>query len=154
MRSADIVPVLSALAVVLSAVWLAVKLRNMERDRFVAVTNTLFQIWQSPDFMRAQLWIVYELSETSWEEFLVHHQGREGQAALLRVTGFYNRLGTLVLLGMVDGRAILKTIGPTACAVWRKVEPLMAGARQENGNFLADFQRLVPHCVSVDQASE
>lgn len=152
MRILDLAPIISAAAFAISAVWLFVKLRQMQRDRFVAVTNTLFQIWQSPDFMKAQLWIIHELQAETWQDFLRQHAGREGEAALLRVGGFYNRVGTLVNSGFVDGRFILRTIGGTAAQVWRQVAPLMADARSENPGLFRDFERLVPHCTSCFSA--
>ncbi len=147
MRSlGEIAPLVSATAFVFSAVLVVLQLRNTRRDRFVAVTNTLFQIWASPDFMAAQLWLIYEMNEKSWEEFRQQHHGKDGEAAFLRVTGFYNRVGTLVRLNLVDSRLILRTIGSTADAVWNKVEPFLKEARQQNPLFLADYERLVPCC--------
>ena len=148
MRIVDIAPFVSAAAFLISAVWLLVKLRQMQRDRFVAVTNTLFQIWQSPEFMKAQLWIIHDLKAQSWQEFLAQHAGKDGEAALLRVGGFYNRVGTLVNSGFVDGRFILRTIGSTAGEVWQKIEPLIADARAKNPGLFADFEGLMPHCAS------
>lgn len=146
MRIADIAPLISATAFVFSALLVVVQLRNVRRDRFVVITSGLFQIWQSPDFMRDQLWLIHELKETTWKEFRERHGGREGEIAFLRVTGFYNRVGTLVSLRLVDGRVILRTIGGTGYAVWQRVEPYIRDARKEHPAFLADFERLVPRC--------
>ncbi len=146
MRISDIAPLISAAAFLISAVWLLVKLRQMQRDRFVAVTNTLFQIWQSPEFMKAQLWVIHELKAGSWDEFLAQHAGKDGEAALLRVGGFYNRVGTLVNSGFVDGRFILRTIGSTAGQVWHKIQPLMDDARAKTPGLFVDFERLILHC--------
>lgn len=63
MKIADIAPLISATAFVFSAVLVVVQLRNVRRDRFVAVTYGLFQIWQSPDFMKAQLWVMHEMDK-------------------------------------------------------------------------------------------
>lgn len=148
MRVVDLAPVISAAAFIISASWLFVKLRQMQRDRFVAVTNTLFQIWQSPDFMKAQLWIIRELQAASWQEFLDQHGGREGEAAWLRVGGFYNRVGMLVNSGFVDSRFILRTIGGTASQVWQKIQPLVLDARVNNPGLFVDFEGLIPLCTS------
>lgn len=86
------------------------------------------------------------MKEHSWETFRARHGGQDGEAAFLRVTGFYNRVGTLINLRLVDARAILRTIGGTACAVWKHVEPLVQDARRDNPGALADFELLVPHC--------
>ena len=150
MRLADIAPLISAIAFVFSATIVVLQLRNVMRDRFVAITFGLFQIWQSPDFMTAQLWLIYEMGETSWREFQEKHRGKQGEVAFLRVTGFYNRVGTLINLRLVDSGVILRTIGATACAVWNRVEPLVTDARQDMPGFLADFENLLPHCVSYE----
>lgn len=150
MRAIDLAPVISAAAFAISAAWLFVKLRQMQRDRFVAVTNTLFQIWQSPDFMKSQLWIIRELQAASWQEFLDQHGGREGEAAWLRVGGFYNRVGMLVNSGFVDGRFILRTIGGTASQVWQKIQPLVQDARAKDPGLFSDFEGLIPRCASGD----
>lgn len=114
-------PLISATAFVFSAIMVTLQLRNVLHDRFVVITNALFQTWQDPDFMKAQLWIIREMNEQSWQEFQNHHGNKEGEAAFLRVTGFYNRVGTLIHLSLVDGRSILRRIGGTACAVWQKL---------------------------------
>lgn len=146
LRLSEIAPLVSAAAILVSLAWFMIRFRNIQRDRFVAITNTLFQIWQSPDFMRAQLWIMRELAESSWESFANNHAGTEQEISFLRVTGFYNRVGTLVTLGLVDGKPILRTIGGTAHAVWKKVAPLALAARREQPGFLVDFERLIPYC--------
>ncbi len=46
------------------------ELDHMARDRYVTATNTLLQIWESPEFQCAQLWILYQLEPMSWEEFI------------------------------------------------------------------------------------
>lgn len=98
--------------------------------------------------MKAQLWVIHELKTGSWQEFLAQHAGKDGEAALLRVGGFYNRVGTLVNSRFVDGRFILRTIGSTAGQVWQKIEPLIADARAKDPGLFADFEGLIPHCVS------
>ena len=145
MQLLEIAPLITAIALVVSAIFVAIQLRNVRRDRFTAVTNELFGIWQSADFMAAQLWLIHDVAETFWAEFRSRH-GKDGEAAFLRVTGFYNRVGTLITLGIVDERTILRTIGATAYAVWTKAKPLVEGARAENVTLLREFERLVPIC--------
>lgn len=140
------------MALVVSAIFVAIQLRNVRRDRFITVTNELFGIWQSPDFMVAQLWVIHDVTEDSRQEFRIRH-GKGGEAAFLRVMGFYNRVGTLITLGIVDERTILRTIGATAYAVWTKTKPLIEGARAENVTLLREFERLVPICQSLLQVS-
>lgn len=153
MQLLEIAPLITAIALVISAIFVAIQLRNVRRDRFIAVTNELFGIWQSPDFMAVQLWLIHEVTESSWGEFRSRH-GKDGEAAFLRVTGFYNRVGALITLGIVDERTILRTIGPTAYAVWTKTKPLIEGARAEKVTLLREFERLVPICQSLFQVGK
>jgi len=134
----------SALAFVFSAIVVVVQLRNVRHDRFVQITNGLFQTWQSSDFMKAQQWVINEMP-INWPE-LQKRRGTDHETNFVRVTGFYNRIGTLVTLGLVDGQTILRTIGGTAREVWKKTEPLLADARREDATFLRDFERLLPFC--------
>lgn len=152
MQLLEIAPLITAMALVVSAIFVAIQLRNVRRDRFITVTNELFGIWQSPDFMAAQLWLIHDVTENSWREYRNRH-GNKGEEAFLRVTGFYNRVGTLVTLNIVDERTILRTIGATAYAVWTKTKPLVEGARAENVTLLREFERLVPMCQSLFQGS-
>jgi hypothetical protein len=113
MQLLTVAQLITAIALVVSAIFVAVQLRNVRRDRFIAGTNELFGIWQSSDFMAAQLWLIHDVTESSWLEFRSRH-GKDGEAAFLRVMGFYNRVGTLITLRIVDERTILRTIGATA----------------------------------------
>lgn len=150
MQLLEIAPLITATALVVSAIFVAIQLRNVRRDRFIAVANELFGIWQSADFMAAQLWLIHDVAGNSWSEFR-SRRGKEGEAAFLRVTGFYNRVGTLITLGIVDERTILRTIGAAAYAVWKKTRPLIEGARAENTTLLREFERLVPICEAFLQ---
>jgi len=144
-RLMDLTPLVSATAFLFSAILVVIQLRNVQRYRFVAITAGIFQAWQSADFMEAQLWIVHELSERSWSEFQEHHGGKDGEVAFMRVTGFYNRAGTLVNLDLVEPPVLLRTIGVTAVSVWTKIAPLVPDARREHPAFLLDFERMVPY---------
>ncbi len=112
MNIGQIAQLVSAVALVFSAIVVVVQLRNVRHDRFVQITNGLFQTWQSPDFMKGQQWIIHEMP-ASWQE-LQKQRGTDREADFLRVT--------LVTLGLVDGRAILRTIGGTANQGWKKTE--------------------------------
>jgi len=70
------------------------------------------------------------------------------QVRRLRVGGFYNRVGTLVNSGFVDGRFILRTIGSTAGQVWQKIEPLVSDEGAKSPGLFADFEGLIPRCAS------
>src|SRR5438093_8901805 len=88
--------------VVLAGVSVAImELDHMARDRHVTATNLLIEIWESPEFQRAQLWILYELKSPSWEEFVAEHGGKDGEQALIIVGSYYNHLGTLIHDGLL-----------------------------------------------------
>jgi hypothetical protein len=145
---------LNAVASIISAVGLlggtivvAMQLRHMAKDRYVAATGTLFEIWESREFQEAQMWILHRLEERTWDEFLAKHRADFGEGAFHRVGGFYNRVGTLILRRLIDKDVTLRTMGGYAIAVWRKIEPLVREARRvEHSNLFDDFERILPDC--------
>lgn len=142
-----IASIISAVAFLLGAVVVALQLRHMAQDRFVAATGSLFEIWQSREFQEAQLWILHRLEERTWDEFLLKHRGDFGEGAFHRVGGFYNRVGTLTMRHLIDKEVTLRTMGGYAIAVWRRIEPLVLEARRvEHSNLFEDFERMLPDC--------
>jgi hypothetical protein len=139
--------VISMVAFVLTAVYIRSELKALEKDRYLSITSELFSVWQSPEFMQAQLWLLHRLEETAWESFVERHRADIGEAAFHRVGSFYDRLGTLVRMGFVNDQEILSTVGAYAIAVWQKIEPLVREARRlENSVLFDDFERLLPAC--------
>lgn len=142
-----IASLVSMLAFIASALYVRNQVRALEKDRYLTITNQLFTIWQSREFMDAQLWLLHRLDSANWYEFVRDHRGDEGEAAFHRVGAFYERIGTLARLGMVNEEEILSSIGPYAIAVWQKIEPLVREARQiEHSTLFDDFERLIPDC--------
>lgn len=142
-----IASVVSMLAYVVTAIFIYGELRASEKSRFLQITSELYATWQSREFMDAQLWIMHRLQETTWEAFVAAHRADYGEQAFHRVGSFYDRVGTLVRLGLIDEREILSTIGAYAIAVWKKIEPLAREARRiENSVLFDDFERLLPAC--------
>jgi hypothetical protein len=138
---------ISMIAFILTAVYVRDQVRGLEKDRYLNITSELFTTWQARDFMEAQLWLLHRLEETTWAEFVAKHRGDAGEVAFHRVGSFYDRVGTLVRLGLIDDREILATIGGHAIAVWNKVESLVREARRiENSALFGDFERLLPAC--------
>ena len=142
-----IATVISMFAFVATALYIRAELRAQEKDRFLNITNELFTVWQSREFMEAQLWLLHRLESATWSEFVEAHRADFGEMAFHRVGSFYDRVGTLVRLGMVDEAEILSTIAPHAIGVWQKIEPLVREARRiENSVLFDDFERLLPAC--------
>ena len=139
--------IISALAFLAGTIVVAMQLRHMAKDRFVAATSALFEIWESQEFQEAQMWILHRLQERTWEEFLAKNRGERGEIAFHRVGGFYNRVGTLIVRKMIDTDVTLRTMGGYAIAVWRQIEPLVREARRvEHSNLFDDFERMLPEC--------
>jgi hypothetical protein len=140
---------ISMVAFIASAVYVRAELKHGEKSRYLETTNQLFSVWQTADFMEAQLWLLHRLEETTWEEFVRAHRADYGEIAFHRVGSFYDRVGTLVRRGFIDEEEILSTMGPHAIAVWQKIEPLVQGARRvENSVLFDDFERLLPACLA------
>jgi hypothetical protein len=146
----------SALATALTVIALAVtaflviaQLRRQVEDQFVSGTAGLFAIWVDDDFQRAVQWVLYELSEETWRDFVRTHHGGYGQRALTRVGGYFNRVGYLVIHRMLGGQdlILLDTLAGPAIEVWQKIEPLVLEARLvENSTMFQDFQQMLPRC--------
>ena len=139
--------VISMIAFIATAVFVAAELKGLEKSRYLQITSELYATWQSREFMDSQLWLMHRLEETTWEAFITAHRADFGEQAFHRVGSFYDRVGTLVRNRLVDEREILSTIGAYAIAVWHKIEPLVREARQiENSVLFDDFERLLPSC--------
>jgi rhodanese-like protein len=122
-------------------------LKALEKSLYLQVTSELYATWQSQEFMAAQLWLMHRLEETNWEAFTAAHRADYGEQAFHRVGSFYDRVGTLVRMRLVDEWEILSTIGAYAIAVWHKIEPLVKEARRlENSVLFDDFEKMLPAC--------
>jgi hypothetical protein len=142
-----IASVVSMLAVVATAIGVAVELKAQEKSRYLQVTSELYTTWASREFMDAQLWLMHRLEEATWEAFIAAHRADYGEQAFHRVGSYYDRVGTLIRMRLIDDQEILSTIGAYAIAVWKKIEPLVREARQiENSVLFDDFEQMLPSC--------
>jgi hypothetical protein len=142
-----IATILSALAYVITVYYLRNQLKGLEKDRYLNVTNQLFSIWHSKEFMTDQLWLLHLMSETTWEDFIAAHRADRGEVAFHRIGAFYDRVGTLVRMGVINEKEILSTMGGHAIAVWAKIRPLVYEARRlEHSTLFDDFEKLLPAC--------
>jgi len=138
---------ISTIFFIVTALYVRAELIGLEKDRFVNVTSELFGIFQNEDFMKAQMWLLHKLEEMSWEDFITAHRGDVGEIAFHRVGSFYDRVGTLVRLKLINDKEILSTLGGYAIAVWQKIEPLVKEARKvENSVLFDDFELMLPAC--------
>jgi hypothetical protein len=139
---------ISMIAFILTALYIRAELKALEKDRYLAITNQLFSIWQSKEFMESQLWLLHRLQQTSWSDFVRAHRADIGESAFFRVGSFYDRVGTLVRMGLVNKEEILTTVGAHAIAVWQKIRGLVEDARRvEHSTLFADFEHLLPSCL-------
>jgi hypothetical protein len=137
------------MAFVVSIVLLLRQLGHQGKEMFVSGTATTFASWMDDGFQRAQQWVLYELQEQTWREFVAAHRNDYGERAFIRVGSYYNRVGYLVtyqLLGSND-RVLLDTVAGLAIAVWQKIGPLVLEARLiENSTLFQDYERMLPRC--------
>lgn len=142
-----IATVVSTLAYIITALYIRAELLGIEKDRYINVTSELFKIWQDPDFMKAQLWLIHRMEETSWAQFIAKHSADYGEVAFHRVGSYYDRVGTLVKLKLINEQEILSTVGGHAIAVWQRIESLVREARAiENSVLFDDYEALLPAC--------
>jgi hypothetical protein len=139
--------VLSMVAFILTAIYVRAELKAMDKDRYLTITNQLFEIWETPEFTNAQLWLIHRLEERTWPDFVKAHRADKGEAAFLRVGSFYDRVGLMVQLGFVRAEEILPTVGAHAVRVWEKIQPLVYEARRvEHSSLFENFEKLLPAC--------
>lgn len=137
----------STVAYIVTALYIRAELKGLEKDRYLTATGELYAIFQSREFMEAQLWLLHRLQETDWHSFIQAHRADVGEIAFHRIGSFYDRVGIMVRLGLVNEKEILTTIGAYAIAVWQKIGPLVEEARRiENSALFADFERILPAC--------
>ena len=142
-----IASLLSTIVFIFSVIYLRAELKAMERDRYLSITNQLFALWETRDFMDAQLWLMHRLEPTTWADFVQKHRADAGEAAFHQIGSFYDRVGILIHLGLVRQEEILPTIGAFAIAVWQKIEPLIREARRiEHSTLFCNFERMLPAC--------
>ena len=134
-------------AYLITVYYVRAELKGLEKDRYLNVTSQLFTTWQSKDFMEAQLWLLHKLQETTWESFVAAHRADTGEMAFHQVGSFYDRVGTLIRMDLINDQEILATMGGYAIAVWQKIGPLVLEARQiENSVLFQDYERMLPSC--------
>ncbi|HLW70313.1 MAG TPA: hypothetical protein VKS22_06800 [Candidatus Binataceae bacterium] len=144
---AAIATIVSSVAIVASAIFVVLQLRQATRDRYFQITSHLFEIWQSPEFRDDELYLLHKLPSQVWEEFVAGGRGERAERALHRVGGFYDRVGNLIQHGLINEDDILPTIGGFAIAVWQRIEPLVLEARRRENAFLfQNFEAVLPTC--------
>jgi hypothetical protein len=144
---AAIATVVSSIAIVASAIFVVIQLRQAARDRYVTITSNLFEIWQSPAFQEDQLFLLHKLPAASWEEFVAGGRGERAERALHRVGGFYDRVGNLIGNKLIHEDDMLPTIAGYAIAVWQRIEPIVNELRRHENAFLfQNFEIMLPNC--------
>jgi len=144
---ATVATIISSIAIVASAIFVVVQLRQAARDRYFAITSHLFEIWQSPEFQDDQLFLLHKLPTQSWDEFVANGRGERAERALHRVGGFYDRIGVLIKRGLIRQDDILATVGGSAIAVWSRIEAIVLEARRRENAFLfQNFEAILPNC--------
>src|ERR1700722_5064114 len=106
-----IATVVSMVAYIITALYIRAELKALDKDRYLTVTSELFKIWMDPEFMKGKSWLFYKMPETDWHEFVLNHRGDYGEMAFQRVGAFYDRIGTLVRLKLINEMEILSTVG-------------------------------------------
>src|SRR5437899_11232048 len=91
--AAAIATVVSTVAFAASAIVVAVQLRQAARERYFSVTAHLFEIWQSPEFQRDQLFLMHKLGDPNWQDFCSMGRGEHAELTIHRVGGYYDRVG-------------------------------------------------------------
>src|SRR5712692_9551416 len=90
--ASTIAAIVSALAIGAGTAFVVVQLRQAAKDRYFAITQRLFEVWQETSFQEDQLYLLHKLSTLTWDEF-AGARGERAERALHRVGGYYDRVG-------------------------------------------------------------
>ncbi|HXW85246.1 MAG TPA: rhodanese-like domain-containing protein [Candidatus Binataceae bacterium] len=139
---------ISTVAIVAGAIFVVAELRSAAKDRYLEVSNSMFEIWHSAEFQEDQLYLLHQVPVSSWTEFTANGRGTRAERAFLRVGGFYDRVGHLVLSKLLRQDQILPTISGDAIRVWQKIEPMVREARRsENLLLFSNYELMLPQCI-------
>jgi hypothetical protein len=75
-----IATIVSSVAIVASAIFVVVQLRQAARERYFTITANLVEIWQSSQFQDDQLFLLHKMNAVSWDEFVVDGRTRQARA--------------------------------------------------------------------------
>lgn len=139
---------ISAVAIVAGAVFVVFEMRDAAKDRYLQISNSMFEIWHSPEFQEDQLLLLHQLPASTWSQFTANGRGSRLERAFHRVGSFYDRVGNLVMSGLVRQDQLLPTISGDAIRVWQKIEPLVREARKaENLLLFQNYEAVLPNCL-------
>ncbi len=134
---------LSAVGVLIGAIFVLFQLRHMEMHRNVEISMKLFEWSESDRLRRAFRWVEDEFQFADYEK-MFKESSSEVRDYPYQVTAFFEQVGFLIGKKFVDLDVIDDRLGPYIISNWKKLEPWIISLRKEKGDqtFGEHFQAL------------
>jgi len=133
------------LVIAATAIAALVQLRHARRGNSIAAYSDLSEVRDSAAFAHAQEFVTADLNNLAHNpEFryqLVHHAARtaeyrESILAINKVGNYYESMGAMVKLGLVDKDLVLQLWWEYILRSWKALEPITAASRRALGDGL------------------
>ena len=121
---------LSVAALSTSTVLLIRQTVFMRHANEISVSVTMYQEYRSAEFQAAQDYVLYSLAGSFDPAMGLSHLPSEARVPSSKVAAYYNSLGTLVTLGLVDERFAVSLLGIGANRTWNTLEPYIFKERE------------------------
>ena len=127
--------IISALAGILVAIFVAIQLRHMGKHSDLEITLKLFEWAETDRLRRAFRWVETEFQFRDYESY-------KAQVAVnidvgdypYEVEAFFEQVGFLVNKSFVDIDVIVDRLGGLIVSNWKKLEPWVLAIRKERGD--------------------
>jgi len=121
---------LSVAALSTSTVLLLRQTVFMRHANEISVSVTMYQEYRSVEFQAAQDYVLYSLAGSFDPVMGLSHLPSEARIPSSKVAAYYNSLGTLVTLGLIDERFAVSLLGIGANRTWNMLEPYIFQERE------------------------
>ena len=139
--------IISTIAYIITALYIRAELKGLEKDRYLDGYEPAFHDVAEYGIYAGATMAAAQIAGNHLGHFTAAHRADMGELAFHRVGSFYDRVGTLIKMELVNEQEILATMGGYAIAVWQKIGPLVQEARQiENSVLFQNYERMLPAC--------
>lgn len=133
------------LVIAATAIAAMVQLRHARRGNLIAAYGDLSKVRESPEFTRAQQFVLTDLKNTMCDPAFRYQitnraartaETRDSIVAINTVGNYYESMGAMVKLGLVDQELILQQWWETILGAWKALEACTAMSRRVVGDGL------------------
>ncbi len=149
---------LAALSFVIAAIYYAMNLREIARNRRITLTTTLLQPFMTEEGNRLHMYL-WDMEWSNLDEYNSKYDHRASPESYAKRMAAWNRFESIGLLyreGLLDMETLFSSIGGIIAVLWRKYEPIVEMYREtdydksayENWEYLANEMLRLGHRVS------